>query len=144
MPFSENPRENIAYEIRGTFRAFENALIAVLSDKDLTVGFFHILRLTWPEKGMTQIEIADLSFMTASVASQLIKKMCAEGLLEREIDKDDIRKKIVKLTVKGQETKDSLLQPILDIPKTASQSISDEDIRTAINVLTQLRQNLKP
>jgi DNA-binding MarR family transcriptional regulator len=143
MPFSKNPRENIAYEVRGTFRAFENALISLLAEKDLSVGFFHILRLPWPEEGMSQKQIADLAFMTPSVASQLIKKMCKANLLMRETDKIDIRKKIVCLTEEGKAKKEALLKPILNIPKIASMTVSDEDVITTLKVLAELRRNLK-
>lgn len=140
---SEDPRENIAYQIRGTFRAFENALIATLLEKDLTVGFFHILRIDWPEEGRPQKEVAALAFMTPSVASQQIKKMCNAGYLSREQDKDDVRKKIVKLTEEGLAERNHLLRPILNIPKKATGSISDEDIKTTLRVLKDLRDNLK-
>jgi DNA-binding MarR family transcriptional regulator len=139
----EDSREDIAYEIRGTFRAFENALIAALLEKDLTVGFFHILRINWPDQGYTQKEIADLAFMTPSVASQQIQKMCKLGLLRREADKSDVRKKIVRLTEKGRTQKNQVIPPIVDIPKVAAEAISDQDIQATINVLRELRQNLK-
>ncbi|WP_026942789.1 MarR family winged helix-turn-helix transcriptional regulator [Hellea balneolensis] len=143
MSFSENPRENIAYEVRGTFRAFENALITALAKADISVGFFHILRLSWPEEGRKQKEVADLAFMTPSVASQQIKKMCKAGLLSRESAPDDDRKKIVKLTKEGLDKKNKLVSPIILIPVIASEGISDADMETATRVLHKLRLGLK-
>lgn len=143
MPFSKDPRENIAYEVRGTFRAFENALITALAEAEISVGFFHILRLSWPDEGRKQKEVADLAFMTPSVASQQIQKMCKAGLLSRETHPDDIRKKIVKLTQEGLAKKNSLIAPILLIPKIASEEISDGDVETTIKVLRKLRTSLK-
>jgi len=143
MSFPDDPRQDIAYEVRGTFRAFENALISALAEKDISVGFFHILRLSWPEDGRTQKEVAELAFMTPSVASQQIQKMCKAGLLFRESDPKDIRKKIVKLTEEGLKAKNNLVAPILLIPEIASENISNEDILTTVRVLHELRTKLK-
>jgi DNA-binding MarR family transcriptional regulator len=81
--------------------------------------------------------------MTPSVASQQIQKMCKAGFLRREPDKNDVRKKIVKLTEEGLAKRNRLIPPIIGIPKTAAGTISDEDIQTTIRVLRELRQNLR-
>ena len=143
MTDSNTPREDIAYEVRGTFRAFENALISALAESDISVGFFHILRLTWPEEGMTQKQIADHAFMTPSVASQQIQKMCKAGLLSRQTDPTDVRKKIVKLTEDGTVKRTEIITRILKIPKTSTENISDKDIQTTLKVLYELRKRLK-
>lgn len=143
MPSSAPPRENFAYEVRGTFRALENALITYLGEKKVPVAHFHVLRLPWSEDGMPQKHIANLSFMTPSAASQLIQKMSQQGLLERGDDAKDARKIQVFLTKKGWELRDTILEGALDIPQKACEDIPDEDIHTAIRVLTSARRQLE-
>lgn len=143
MPLSENPRENIAYQVRGTFRALENALITYLANTNVSVAYFHILRLSWSKNGIPQKEISNLAFMTPSVTSQLIQKMCKEELLIRGSEDKDSRKKQVFLTEKGWQLRTTILDGALQIPLTATKNTSDEDIETAIKVLNSIRDTLE-
>lgn len=143
MPFSKNPRENIAYEIRGTFRAFENALINYLGTSKVPVAHFHILRLPWTSDGIAQTEISKLAFMTPSVASQLIQKMTREGLLVRDVSPNDTRKKQVFLTKNGWQLREDIIEGALKIPLLAAQSINNDEISTMLSVLNKMRKNLE-
>lgn len=143
MPFSKNQRENIGYEIRGTFRAFENALITYLAESKVPVAHFHILRLPWTPDGISQTEISTLAFMSPSVTSQLIQKMSREGLLVRDFANSTSRRKQVFLTETGWKLREKVLEGALKIPVTAAETISDEDITIMLNVLSKLRENLE-
>ena len=143
MPFSKNQRENIGYEIRGTFRAFENALITHLAKHKVPVAHFHILRLPWTPDGISQTQVSTLAFMSPSVTSQLIQKMSREGFLVREYANADSRKKQVFLTETGWDLREKVLEGALKIPITAAETISDEDITIMLNVLSKLRENLE-
>ncbi len=143
MPLYEGSKENIAYQIRGTFRAFENALISYLASKDVPVAYFHILRLAWNEEGIAQKEISKLAFMSPSVTSQLIQKMCREGLLERKQKGKDSRKKHVFMTEKGLELRKEVVEGALQIPLAATKGICNKDIETTIKVLNSIRCTLK-
>ncbi len=142
MPFSTDPRKMIAYEARGTFRFFENELISCLSDIDLPVAYFHILRLPWVKEGTSQKDISNMAFITPSVTSQLIKKMEADGLLRRGSDPNDGRIKKVFLTKKGKSLKNKVLDVVLNIPIRATEGISDQDVTTAIRVMRAMRENM--
>ncbi len=143
MPFSDDPRKMIAYETRGTFRSFENALITVLADIDVPVAYFHILRLPISDDGEIQKTISEMAFLTPSVTSQLLQKMVADGLLERLADPNDGRIKKVFLTRKGKELKSRIMTKALEIPTEACENISEEDVVTAISVMRRMRQNLE-
>ncbi len=143
MSASQDQRKNIAYEIRGTFRALENALINYLGDKNVSVACFHVLRLPWTEEGMPQKSISNLAFMTPSVTSQLIQKMCNDGLLNRGHQDKDARKIQVFLTEEGWELRKTILDGALNIPLSACENISDEDINTVVKALTKIRKELE-
>lgn len=143
MSSSEDPRKNIAYEIRGTFRAFENALITYLAKTDVTVACFHVLRLPWTEEGLSQSTISNLAFMTPSVTSQLIQKLSKEELLTRErLDKDS-RKIQVFLTKQGWQLRATVLDGALRISQSACKNLSNEDIDTLVTALASIRSVLE-
>lgn len=143
MPSPTNQRANIGYEIRGTFRAFENALIAYLKETKVPVADFHILRLEWTSEGISQTEISNLAFMTPSVTSQLIQKMIKKGHLIRESSSTDSRKKQVFLTDSGWRLRENILEGALKIPILAAESISNEEINIMLNTLKKMRNNLE-
>jgi len=135
-----NPNNSLPYHIRGAFRGFETALSRYLATKNVPLSHFHILRLQWNDEGRSQRYIAEKSFMTESVASQVIKAMEKEGLLERKSDPADSRKKRVFLTVKGQTTREEIVTQGMGISKRHAPDESPEDIKTAIKVLIKIRE----
>lgn len=143
MPPSDDIRENLGYEVRGTFRAFENALITYLSTTDISVAYFHILRQDWTDEGIPQHELSSLAFMSRSVTSQVVQKMANDELIKRVEDSQNSRKKIIFLTDKGLEYRHSVIAGALAIPRTASEDISDQDLEIFMRVLNTIRLNLE-
>jgi len=135
-----NPNQSLPYHIRGAFRGFETALSRYLATNSFPLSQFHILRLQWKDTGHSQKDIAKESFMTESVASQVIKVMEKDGLLERKSDQADSRKKRVFLTSKGKSLREELVTEGMKIAKTHSPDVSSQDLQTAIDVLIKVRQ----
>lgn len=133
------PEKSLPYHIRGAFRGYETALARYVATKGIPLSHFYILRLEWNDQGHSQKHVADKSFMTESVASQVIKAMEEDGLLHRNPDPTDSRKKLVCLTSKGEELRKELSLDGLGISKTYTPNISKEDVKTAMRVLMQIR-----
>jgi len=144
-----NPDNSLPYHLRGAFRGFETALGRYLKRFDLPLSQFYILRLQWDEDGSTQGDIARLAFMSESVASQVIKKMEARGLLRRRPDPSDNRSQRVSLTRTGEKLRDIIAKDGIKISTENAPEISPEDMKTAIQVLKKIREgfdlyNAKP
>ena len=118
-------------------------LINYLGDKNVSVACFHVLRLPWTEDGMPQKSISSLAFMTPSVTSQLIQKLCNDGLIKRNHQDKDARKIQVFLTSEGWELRKTILDGALNIPVGACKNISDEDISTVVKALAKIRKELE-
>lgn len=136
-----NPNNSLPYHIRGAFRGFETALARYLATKNVPLSHFYILRLQWDEVGRTQKQLAQKSFMTESVASQVIKAMEKDGLLLRKPDPRDARKKRVYLTVKGQMLREEIVTHGIDISNDHSPDVTVEQVRTTIEVLIKMRES---
>lgn len=134
------PENSLPYYIRGAFRGFETALARYLATKDIPLSYFYILRLEWHEEGHSQKHIADKSFMTESVASQVIKAMEKDGILQRRSDPSDARKNLVGLTPEGEKLRTSISTEGIGISKAHTPNMSKEDVLTTMRVLKQVRE----
>ena len=134
-----NPNNSLHYHIRGVFRGFETALARYLSTKNVPLSHFYILRLQWDELGASQKQIAQKSFMTESVASQVIKAMEKDELLQRKPDSSDARKKLVFLTRKGKSLRENIVMHGIEVSETHAPIITPEEFRTTIAVLMKIR-----
>lgn len=135
-----NPDYSLPHHVRGAFRGYETALSRYLAPQNLPLSQFHILRLQWDETGQTQKNIAEKSFMTESVASQVIKAMEKDGLLRRQTDRADARKKLVFITEKGIKIRERIVVTGITLLREHAPDISVDDVKTTINVLIKVRE----
>jgi DNA-binding MarR family transcriptional regulator len=143
VKFPESARKNIAYQIRGTFRAFENTLIKFLKDKNISVAYFHVLRLPWDDNGFSRKDISKLAFITPSVTSQLIKKMTKDGILSDIKVSNEKKARKVALTTKGHSFRASIIDGSLALADNASDNLSDDEVENLIKMLTNIRSKLE-
>jgi len=134
------PDQSLPYHIRGAFRGFETALARYLADIGLPLSQFYILRLEWDEMGSQQNDIAEKACMTESVASQVIQKMEIDGLVKRNFDPEDGRKRRVFITAKGETLREKIMAEGISISNEHSPDISAQDIKTTILTLIKVKQ----
>ena len=127
------------HHLRGAFRGFETALARYLETLDVPLSYFYIIRQQWDGTGYSQSLLAAKSFMTESVASQVIKKMIGEGLLRREKDETDGRAWTIHLTEKGRNLREDVVVQGIGISTTYAPDLSRGDILTTSNVLKKIR-----
>ena len=140
MSLINDPDNSLPYNLRGAFRGYETALGRYLKRFDLPLSQFYILRLQWTPEGNIQSHIAKRAFMSESVASQVIKKMEAQGLVRRRPDPQDSRIQRVSLTHTGEKLRDQIAKEGLQISSDNAPEISREDMKTAIQVLKTIRE----
>ena len=134
-----NPEHALTYHLRGLFRGYETMLARYLSDFDLPLSHFYILRIQWCDEGYSQKQISKKVFMTESVTSQVIKAMEKNGLIKRKFDPADSRKRRVFLTSKGNELREKIVVAGMELAKSNQPNISREDLITTIDVLVKVR-----
>jgi len=135
-----HPDNSLPYHIRGAFRGFETALARYLTQFDLPLSHFYVLRLQWDDHGHTQKDISERAFMTESVLSQVIKAMEKETLLKRKPDPTDARKRRVFLTDKGHQIREKIARDGIGISQANAPQISPEEIKTTMEVLIKVRK----
>lgn len=128
------------YFLRGAFRGFETALTRYLKTVGLPISHFHILRQQWDDVGHSQAFLAEKSFMSESVASQVLQQMIADGLLKRKVHPKDKRARLITLTKKGLKLREKVVVEGMAVSRTHAPDISPEDVKTTIAVLKEIRR----
>lgn len=92
---------------------------------------------------ITPSEISDIfNISTARVASSL-NSLETKELVTREIDKDDRRKIIIKLTKKGNELAEQFKTENLKVTVEILSRLGEEDSKTFLNIVEKLKNILK-
>lgn len=135
-----DPNNSLPHHLRGAFRGYEIALGRYLKRYNLPLSQFYILRLKWKEDGNRQTDIAAKSFMSESVAAQVIKKMSDRDLVRRKPDPEDNRAQLVYLTARGEALREKIVTEGIQISTENAPDIPRKDIIKTIEVLKKIRE----
>ncbi|MGE3690055.1 MAG: MarR family winged helix-turn-helix transcriptional regulator [Novosphingobium sp.] len=111
-----------------------------LMDIDQTA--WRVLSLLSHDENSRLSDIARRGMIKVPTLSRRIDRMVEEGLVLREVGKDDRRTVRVSLTAKGQAELRRARQASTDIFDAATAGIPAQDIWTAVAVLQRIRRNL--
>lgn len=136
-------KKSVAYQTRGTFRAFETIMQRRMRDEGLQIAHFDVLRVLWEGDGVTQNYISERTFITESSTAQVINEMERLELLERHRDPKDRRKRIIHLLPKAHAMKERILGITADLLMRITVSIDQQDLECYLRVAKQLRANVQ-
>lgn len=103
--------------------------------KDITRRDFTYLSNIYYNENISQREMADLLYVSESNVAQIIKRLEKNGLIKREVIKDNRGKKILSLTDKGEATFNSLLEIISDFESEFFKNYSSEEKKRLKEIL---------
>lgn len=132
----------LSQKIREFFWDCETQLRRACREYNVPLSYYYILRINWREAGETQSDIADAAVMAASLASQVIQKMCKADLLIRKSDPDDARLKLVFITAKGIQLREELIGACEDVTVKIFKDITKKDISDVLAVFESTQKNL--
>ncbi|GAB5486965.1 MAG: MarR family transcriptional regulator [Parasphingorhabdus sp.] len=135
-------KKSVAYQARGTFRAFETLMQRRMRDEGLQIAHFDVLRVLWEGDGVTQGYLSEKAFITESTMAQVITQMEKLELIERRLDPADKRKRIIHLLPKGMNIKNKILKITGGFYEKAIAEISEEHLDIYLEVARQLRRNV--
>ncbi len=96
---------------------------------------FKVILVLGVKDGMSQKEIANMTFLETPTIVPIIDKMEKNGLVQRKTDPNDRRNNLVFLTNKGRKFLEPLIEIILRFRKIITKNISTKDLETTKNVL---------
>ena len=105
--YLEGPAASPGFLLWHLTLAWQRALTAVLEPLDLTHVQFVLLACAWwlGEQGQTpnQLQLARQAGTDVKMTSQVVRRLEAKGLLERQVDPGDTRARRLRLTAQGDK-----------------------------------------
>ncbi|MFW5654452.1 MAG: MarR family winged helix-turn-helix transcriptional regulator [Roseicyclus sp.] len=140
---AENPQlteerlteERLARLIRLAARGFNRALQIRLGQHDMSFGQWIFLRILWPEDGLSQRELARRAGVTEPTAHSALRRLEAQGLIERRTLPGNNRRQHVFLTAAGAALRDRLEPLAVEANEVAVEGldpIEQESLRHAL------------
>ncbi|HWL83303.1 MAG TPA: MarR family transcriptional regulator [Roseomonas sp.] len=93
--------DNLCFAIYAANHAFTAAYKPLLEPLGLTYPQYLVLLILWEREGRTVKEIGARMHLDSGTLTPLLKRMEANGLLQRERDAEDERQVRIRLTEKG-------------------------------------------
>ena len=134
---------SVGFVVNSTAKAFQKALDAELrKNVGVTISQWRIISTLTRQPGITQKEIADRVGIEGSTLVPIIDKMEKDGFVKRKLDNEDRRINRIYLTTKADELWNSMIECALKIRKLSTKEISEEQIKTTLDVLRKISKNL--
>lgn len=108
----------------------------------ITVDQWVILKNLYQKQGISQSELAEVTFKGMPTLTNIIDLLSDKGLTRREMDTSDRRKFNIFLTDTGRNRVEELLPEISQIRKKAWQNLEKEDFEHFKTVLNTIYSNL--
>lgn len=134
---------SMGFVVNNTAKAFQKALDYELrKNVGVTLSQWRVIVTLVVDPGITQKEIADKVGIESATLVPVIDKMEQDGLLIRKPDSKDRRVNRVYLTPKSNSLWESMLECALRIRKSSAKDIAENDLKTTMETLRKISQNL--
>ncbi len=110
---------------------------------NITAEQWTILYHLWQEEGLTQQELANLTFRDKPSITRLINNLEKMTLVIRVNDKQDRRSNLIYLTKEGRKLREEGLKQSLITLQEATAGLEIEDLHAAQMILDKVFNNLK-
>ena len=113
-----------------------------LSDQNLTISQFKVLSYLWHhgQKKVNQKQIYDFLEIKPSSMTKLIRILTSKGLIKKEVDPDDCRNSVIKLTEQGLENKRLCVENIKKTENYLLKELAPEERETLFQLLVKIKK----
>ena len=130
------------YLVRVYYRAVSDSVRAIYTSLfDLSVSEWRTMAVLGPHRSMSAGEIVAQSSMDKVNVSRAIKGLRQAGFLKRDIDGDDRRRAVLRLTEKGEEAFRVLVPLLRQLEAELLHGLSDDDRATLLRLMDKVRKN---
>lgn len=103
-----------------------------------------IMRELSREEGCSQLDLVRKTHLKAPTVSVTLRRMEAEGLVERRQDAMDLRVTRVYLSPKGKEHHANVMNRLHELETELMQSFTEEETGQLLHFLERMRDNILP
>lgn len=110
---------------------------------DISAEQWAVLIQLWNKGGIAQDELAHTVCVDKSSLSRVLDVMERRGLVRRERDSADARRKILSATEQANTLREPCLKVAISALAEMLDGISDKELAACLNVLTRVKQNIR-
>jgi len=110
---------------------------------ELTPEQWIVLVQLWRKDGQSQSALSELTLRDRPTMSRILDTMEKFGLVERSVDAQDARSRLVKLTRNGKSLQAKLVPVAKKIVLRLERDIPEPDLEVTQRTLTRMLQNLR-
>jgi DNA-binding MarR family transcriptional regulator len=134
----------IGFWIHRVYQASRNEMFREFREhgEEVTPEQWAVLIRLWERDGRSQTDISEATFRDRPTMSRILDGMETRGLLERRVDAQDGRARIIHLTRRGRELQKKLVPLVERIVTRMVEGVDEADLVTTRNTLRKLFQNI--
>ncbi len=132
--------EQVCYSLYSTSRAITQAYKSLLEPLNLTYPQYVVMMALWEEDGLIISKIADFTGIGNATLSPLLKRLEANGYIERCSQGNDERQKLVALTSAGRAL-GKKAQKASELALCAT-GLSDREARKLMSLCDSIKKEL--
>ncbi len=146
MPYEQLKLQNqLCFPVYAASRLITREYQPLLHELGITYPQYLVLMLLWEKDGQSVNEIAQKLILNTNTITPLLKRMEADGILQRKRSGEDERKVLVQLTEEGKQLEEKaasiperLAAELLDGPLEVSDLIGlKKNLESVIQLLTE-------
>ena len=135
--------KKLGFIIANLFNDYTNYMNSYLKKMDLTLSQTRVLLVLALNNGVSIDYLAEKANIGKSSVTKSVKILEKKGFLTKEIDSEDNRRKVVKITKKGKEIQNAALQINDEIEESIISKIGENEIKTLKKQLIALDELIK-
>jgi DNA-binding MarR family transcriptional regulator len=132
--------EQVCYALYSTSRAVTQAYKPLLEPLNLTYPQYVVMMALWGNDVVAISEVAEITRISNATLTPLLRRLEANGYIERRTTKTDERQKSIVLTGAGK----TLARKAKKASETAlcATGLAEKDVTRLMNLLQQIKSNL--
>ena len=135
--------KKLGFIIANLFNDYTNYMNSYLKEIDLSLSQSRVLLVLALNNGVSIDYLAEKANIGKSSVTKSVKILEKKGFLTKEIDSEDNRRKVVKITKKGKEIQKAALQIKNEIEESIISKIGENEIKTLKEQLITLDELIK-
>ncbi|SNZ20489.1 MarR family winged helix-turn-helix transcriptional regulator [Cohaesibacter gelatinilyticus] len=108
---------------------------------DLGVSEWRVMAVLAPPQSMSALDIIERSSMNKVNVSRAVARLRKRGFLKQDIDGDDRRRSVLRLTEEGRKVFYDLIPRVKEVERQLLAGLSEEEVRTLISLMARVREN---
>lgn len=136
----KNPSETIFYQIEKAIKQYRVMAQGNLNKLGYKITINQILLMIEIDRNpeISQVELAELLFKDVASITRMTELLVKEDFIEREENKNDRRKKDLKITRKGKKLLDLAIPIISKNREVAQKNMTEKERNTLFNLLNKI------